>query len=210
MVHGDDKGLRLPPRIAPTQVVIVPIWRKDEDRDKIEPYVGEIQHALLEADIRVQVDWRDQVTPGFKFNDWEMRGVPLRVEIGPRDVDSGQAVLVRRDSREKNAVSKDAVQISALECLESIQQSLLEQARRYREEHTTEAQTWDQLTELLEGKGGFVWVDWCDSEACTQKLAAEKATVRAIPFGESEATPRNHCICCGEQAEFRCVVARSY
>jgi prolyl-tRNA synthetase len=210
MVHGDDKGLRLPPRIAPTQVVIVPIWRKDEDRDKIEPYVAQIQHELLEADIRTQVDWRDQVTPGFKFNDWEMRGVPLRVEIGPRDVDSGQVVLVRRDSREKTAVSKDAVQTSALECLDSVQRSLFEQARQHQEEHTAEAQTWGQLTELLEGKGGFVWLDWCDSEACTQKLAAEKATVRAIPLGEGEATPRGRCVCCGEPAQFRCVVARSY
>jgi prolyl-tRNA synthetase len=210
MVHGDDKGLRLPPRIAPTQVVIIPIWRKEEDRDKIEPYVAEVQHELLEADIRVHVDWRDQVTPGFKFNDWELRGVPLRIEIGPRDVENAQAVFVRRDSREKRPVDRESIRASALECLDSVQQSLFEQAKRYREEHTASANSWETLARLLEDRGGFVWVDWCDSQACTQKLAAEKATVRAIPLEEGEAIPLGPCICCSEAAKFRCVVARSY
>jgi prolyl-tRNA synthetase len=210
MVHGDDKGLRLPPRIAPIQVVIVPIWRKEEDRNKIEPYVTQVQHELLEANIRVKVDWRDQVTPGFKFNDWEMRGVPLRIEIGPRDVDSAQAVFVRRDSRDKRSVQREAISSTALASLDSIQQSLFEQAARFLEEHTATVVSWDELARLLEDRGGFVWIDWCDSQACTQKLAMEKATVRAIPLVEAEATPVGPCICCGEPAQFRCVVARSY
>jgi prolyl-tRNA synthetase len=210
MVHGDDKGLRLPPRIAPTQVAIVPIWRKEEDRQKIEPYVKSVAAALSAADIRVHVDWRDQVTPGFKFNDWELKGVPIRLEIGPRDVEAQQAVAVRRDTREKRPISVADAPTLVHAMLDSVQQGLFDQAVRFRDEHTFTATSWDDMAEILENRGGFIWVNWCDSEACTQRLAAEKATVRAIPLDDESAQPAGACICCGHEAKFRCIVARSY
>jgi prolyl-tRNA synthetase len=210
MVHGDDKGLRLPPRIAPIQVVVVPIWRKDEDRARIEPYVEAVERTLRDGGVRVRVDWRDQVTPGFKFNDWEMRGVPLRLEVGPRDVQSDTVVAVRRDTREKESVPVGDLDARATDLLADIQQGLLEQALRFRDEHTSEANSWEELSETLSGPGGFVWVNWCDSEECTRKLAGEKATVRAVPLEEPPALPDGPCVCCGRGASFRCVVARSY
>jgi prolyl-tRNA synthetase len=210
MVHGDAKGLRLPPRIAPIQAVIVPIWRKDEERDRVRTLVDRVLSDLTGAGIRAQADWRDQVTPGFKFNDWELKGVPLRIEIGPRDADSGQVVLVRRDTREKSAVPATDAIAAATDLLEEIQQSLLVQARAFLHEHTGSADSWEELTAVLRDAGGFVWVNWCDSKDCETRLAGLKATVRAIPLVEEEAAATGHCVCCGSEAQFRCVVARSY
>lgn len=210
MVHGDAKGMRLPPRVAPYQVVIVPIWRKNEDREKVEPLVEAVQAALARGGVRVKTDWRDQVTPGFKFNDWELRGVPLRIEIGPRDVDNDSVVIARRDTREKapTAVTNLVEQVHTL--LEAVQANLLAEANRFVQAHTSSADTWEELRERLVDPGGFVTVNWCDSKECEAALAAEKATVRAIPLDEKEAAPSGTCVCCGRPAAFRCVVARSY
>ena len=210
MVHGDAKGLRLPPRIAPTQAVIVPIWRRDEERVKVAAQVEEVQGDLSQAAVRVHVDWRDQVTPGFKFNDWELRGVPVRIEIGPRDVDRGQVVIARRDTAGRETVEVPGASDRVQALLEEIQRSLLRDAREYLEEHTASAAAWDELVRILGEQRGFVWVNWCDSAECEAKLAGEKATVRAIPLHDAEATPTGPCICCGQAAQFRCVVARSY
>lgn len=210
MVHGDAKGLRLPPRVAPTQVIIVPIWRKDEDRTKVEPLVERVRERLELAGIRVAADWRDQVTPGFKFNDWELKGVPVRIEIGPRDVDSDAVVMVRRDTREKATVPTTELEERARTLLESVQRNLFAEATAFVDAHTSTADTWDELRERMVSPGGFVTVNWCDSKECEVALAAEKATVRAIPLKEGEAAPTGPCVCCGSPAAFRCVVARSY
>jgi prolyl-tRNA synthetase len=210
MVHGDAKGLRLPPRVAPIQAVIVPIWRKEEERERVAGLVNQVQEALAAAGIRVQADWRDQVTPGFKFNDWELRGVPVRVEIGPRDVESGQVVTVRRDTREKERVPASEVTERVASLLETVQQALFDSAKRFMEAHTSTAGTWEELERVLVDPGGFVWVNWCDSTECEQALAGLKATVRAIPLDPAEADPNGPCICCGQGARFRAVVARSY
>lgn len=210
MVHGDAKGLRLPPRVAPIQVVIVPIWRKDEDRAKVTPLVARVQALLEGAGVRVKTDWRDQVTPGFKFNDWELKGVPLRLEIGPRDVDSDSVVMARRDTREKSPVPVTELVAQTEGMLEAIQRNLFDQAREFVQAHSSTADTWDELRERVVDPGGFVAVNWCDSPACEAALATEKATVRAIPLEEAEAQPTGPCVCCGETASFRCVVARSY
>jgi prolyl-tRNA synthetase len=210
MVHGDARGLRLPPRIAPTQVVIVPIWRKEPDRAKVAPLVDEVLAALRSNGIRAQADWRDQVTPGFKFNDWELKGVPVRCEIGPRDVDSNSVVTVRRDTGEKTPVPVEGVAERVAELLEDVQRGLYSQARSFLQSHTTSASNWEELQTRLEEIGGFVTVDWCDSRECEAALAKEKATVRAIPLSPSESTPQGQCVCCGQTAQFRCVVARSY
>jgi prolyl-tRNA synthetase len=210
MVHGDAKGLRLPPRVAPTQVVIVPIWRKDEDRAKVAPLVERVESTLRSQGVRVKADWRDQVTPGFKFNDWELKGVPLRVEIGPRDVDSDSVVVARRDTREKMAVPVVDLSDRVRSLLEAVQQNLFDEADAFVQAHTSTADDWEQLRERLVSPGGFVTVNWCDSRECESALASEKATVRAIPLSGEEATPTGSCVCCGASAAFRCVVARSY
>jgi prolyl-tRNA synthetase len=210
MVHGDAKGLRLPPRMAPIQVIIVPIWRKDEDRAKVTPLVECVQVGLESVGVRVKADWRDQVTPGFKFNDWELKGVPVRIEIGPRDVDSDSVVMVRRDTREKTPVPVAELEERTRQVLEAVQQNLFDQASAFVQAHTSTADFWDELRERVVTPGGFVGVNWCDSKECEAALAAEKATVRAIPLAEDEAAPTGPCICCGSAAKFRCVVARSY
>ncbi|HEX6509532.1 MAG TPA: proline--tRNA ligase [Chloroflexota bacterium] len=210
MVHGDSKGLRLPPRVAPIQVIIVPIWRTDDDREKVAPHVERVNALLAAAGIRVKVDWRDQVTPGFKFNDWELKGVPVRLEIGPRDVQSDSAVAVRRDTREKTPIPVAELTDRVPALLESVQASLYENAREFVRAHTSDAQTWEELRARLDDPGGFVRVNWCDTKECEAALAAEKATVRAIPLDETESTPTGPCVCCGQPAQFRCMVARAY
>jgi prolyl-tRNA synthetase len=210
MVHGDAKGLRLPPRIAPIQAVIVPIWRNDEQRERVEALVAKVQAALARAGIRVQSDWRDQVTPGYKFNDWELKGVPLRLEIGPRDAESDQVVAVRRDTRAKQTAPAAGVVDQVVSLLAEVQRSMFERANRFLEEHTSDAGTWEELERRLIEPGGFVWVNWCDAPECERQLAGLKATVRAIPLEEEQATSTGPCICCGRGARFRAVVARAY
>lgn len=210
MVHGDKKGMRLPPRIAPIQVIIVPIWRSDEERAAVESLVTAVQQQLTEAGVRVQADWRDQVRPGFKFNDWELKGVPLRLEIGPRDAAAGQVVAVRRDIAGKDTVPLADMTSRVAELLEAVQTNLYDEARRFLDEHTSNADSWPQLEQILDTTGGFIWVNWCDSKECEQALAGLKATVRAIPLEEADAIPTGPCICCGHEARFRAAVARSY
>ncbi len=210
MVHGDKKGMRLPPRIAPIQVIIVPIWRSDEERSAVEPVVTAVQTQLADAGVRVDADWRDQVRPGYKFNDWELKGVPVRLEIGPRDAAAAQVVAVRRDIPGKETVPLTATLSRVSRLLDAVQANLFDEARRFLDEHTSTADSWSQLEQILDTTGGFVWVNWCDSKECEQALAGLKATVRAIPLVEADAEPIGPCICCGKEAQFRVTVARSY
>jgi prolyl-tRNA synthetase len=210
MVHGDRKGMRLPPRIAPIQVVIVPIWRTDEERAAVEVLVGQVQERLAAAGVRVEADWRDQVRPGYKFNDWELKGVPLRLEIGPRDAAADQVVAVRRDVQGKETVPVAGLVARVAELLDAVQTGLFQQASAFLEDHTFSADSWSRLEEILDSSGGFVWVNWCDSKECEQALAGLKATVRAIPLEEAKAHPTGTCVCCGKEARFRVIVARSY
>jgi prolyl-tRNA synthetase len=210
MVHGDKKGMRLPPRIAPIQVIIVPIWRSDEERAAVESTVTDVQMQLTEAGVRVDADWRDQVRPGYKFNDWELKGVPLRLEIGPRDAAAGQVVAVRRDMQGKETVPLNETVNRVAELLDAVQANLFEEAKRFLKEHTSTADSWSQLEHILDTTGGFVWVNWCDSKECEQALAGLKATVRAIPLEEADAKAGGPCVCCGKEARFRAAVARSY
>jgi prolyl-tRNA synthetase len=210
MVHGDHKGMRLPPRIAPIQVIIVPIWRSEEERAAVEMLVGNVQEQLGAAGMRVQADWRDQVRPGFKFNDWELKGVPLRLEIGPRDAAADQVVAVRRDVQGKETVPVAGLSDRVRDLLDAVQTGLFQQARTFLDQHTFTADSWTTLEEILDSSGGFVWVNWCDSKECEQSLAGLKATVRAIPLDEAEAQPNGPCVCCGNEARFRVIVARSY
>lgn len=210
LVHGDEKGLILPPRVAPIQVVIIPIWRKDEERDAVEPVVAQVEAELSAAGVRTEVDRRDTVTPGFKFNDWELRGVPLRLEIGPRDVGSGQVMAVRRDNRAKDPIPLAALSAGVHERLNSLQADLYHRAVAFTKANTHTVSTIEELAEGLEKDAGFYWVNWCAGETCEDAFAALKASIRAIPLEESKRSAEGSCICCAQKAESRVLVAKAY
>ncbi len=206
MVHGDDQGLVLPPRLAPYQAVIVPIWKNKEER-RITLESSRRVQAMLQ-NVRLRLDDREGLTPGFKFNDWEMRGVPVRIEIGPRDVASERVTLARRD----RAGEKETVPLAGLAerlpaLLEDIQRSLLERARRFREEHTAYPQDYAELVQAVER--GFAWAWWCGSGECEAKVKEEtRATTRCIPLQQPGGTGR--CVVCGAEASRQAVFARAY
>ncbi|NQU31414.1 MAG: proline--tRNA ligase [Anaerolineae bacterium] len=210
MVHGDDQGLIIPPKIAPFQVVIVPIFRKDEEREKVMPIVDKVFAELKEAGIRVKVDDRDQVSPGFKFNDWEMRGVPLRLDIGPKDVEKGSVALARRDlpGRDgKSFVSQDGLPAVVTEMLETIQAALLEKATAFRDANIHEPKDYDELKEVVKKGWALSW--WCESAECEAKVKEDtKATTRVIPLDQPE--DEGKCIVCGEKAEKKVYFAKAY
>jgi len=214
MVHGDDSGLIMPPKVAPTQVVVVPIWRKMQEREQVAQFVERIQNALGRA-IRLKVDWDDEHTPGWKFNEWEMRGVPIRMEIGPRDVKNNQVVLVRRDNRNKEQVSADGVLDRVQELLADIQTSLLQRAQRFMAERTRSVDSFEEFKELIVGEAnastrGFLLAHWCGDAECEAKIKEETAaTIRCIPL-ESE-KEEGKCILCGKAGiGKRVVFGRAY
>ena len=218
MTHGDDKGLVLPPRVAPFQVVIVPIYRKDEERERVLAKVKEIVAAL--GPIRTYVDDRDKLTPGAKFYEWELKGVPFRMEVGPKDVDKGQVVLARRVLAEgeerKQFLPEGEVIASMAARLDEYQAFLLERARARREASSHRGVTdYDRFREIVEGEGGFVYAGWCGSETCEAKVKDDtKATIRCIPFEEfrSPEAPASCLVCggTGEEGVMEVVWARAY
>ncbi len=214
MVHGDDQGLRIPPTIAPTQVVIVPIWRKPEEREAVLGAARAILGALEEAGIRGKLDEREGLTPGFKFNEWEMRGVPLRVEIGPRDVASGEVVLARRDMPGKEAKLKSPIAelpTRSRALLSEIQRNLYAQAVAWKQAETRQFDDYSSFRKQMEGEGGGGLADvyWCGAPACETRIREEtKATCRAIPL-DQQVSP-GPCIVCGENAIERAFFAKAY
>jgi prolyl-tRNA synthetase len=207
MVHGDDSGLVLPPRIAPYQVVIVPIGR-DNWRETVLPTAQAIRTQLVDAGIRVTLDERDE-RPGWKFSEWEMRGVPLRLEIGPKDIEKSQVLLARRDTREKIGVAMDGLAGRVGELLDDVQRTLFERAVRFRAEHTQEAQGYEQFKEMLEGRPGFVLAPWCGSAACEAQIKTDtQATIRNIPMDAPRAD--GLCVRGDAPAEFVVRFAKSY
>jgi prolyl-tRNA synthetase len=196
MVHGDNSGLVLPPRIAPTQVMIIPIQQKKEG---VLEKSAELKSQLINAGFRVKVDDSDK-SPGWKFSEAEMRGIPVRVEIGPKDIEANQCVVVRRDTREKIQVSLDELEVKVGEILETMQTEMLERARAHREAHTYKATSYEEFEEILETKPGFVKAMWCGDEACENKIKEDTtATSRCMPFEQEEIS--NKCICCGKEAK---------
>jgi len=198
MTHGDDSGLILPPRVAPYQVVIVPIPRGNW-QETVLPKAREIQQSLVAQGVRVMLDDRDAYTPGWKFAEWELRGVPVRLEIGPKDIEKSQVVLARRDTREKAPASMDGLVAHVTALLDEIQKFLLARALTFREEHTTRVASYDEFKSAMEGRPGFVIAAWCGSEACEAEIKAEtQATLRNIPFGGE--TSDGVCVKCGKPA----------
>src|SRR5881227_1784609 len=209
MVHGDKSGLILPPRVAPHQVVIVPIWRKEADKEAVSGMVARVE-KLLKGKVRVKVDLSEN-TPGWKFNEWEMRGVPVRMEIGPRDVQNNSVVLVRRDNRAKEIVSLDALQEQLPMLLEEVQQALFQRALEFREKNTYYTDSYEEFKQIIAEKRGFVRVKWAeDSEAELAIKEETKATLRVIPFDQPEGGERGKCIYTGKPATCEAIFARAY
>src|SRR5437867_44840 len=209
MAHGDDNGIIIPPKLATTQVVVVPISRKPEERQHVMRAVEKFTLAFKTVGIGFKVDDREQYSPGFKFNDWEKRGVPLRIEVGPKDLDKNQVVLARRDNREKTPASQDGLERTVVDMLNAIQKSLYERALEFREKHTYRVDDYGKFPEILDGEGGFIWSHWCGSGECEERVKDEtKATIRNIPR-ESPAE-EGKCIKCGSRSERRVIFARAY
>jgi prolyl-tRNA synthetase len=207
MTHGDDSGLVLPPAVAPYQVAIVPIGR-DNWRETVLPRAKDIQRELVTGGIRVTLDERDE-RPGWKFAEWELRGVPLRLEIGPKDIEKASVLLARRDTREKLAVPMDGLVRRVQALLTEIQQNLLTAAVRFREEHTQRAANYDEFRQLMEGRPGFVVAPWCGSAACEAHIKADtQATIRNMPIGAP--IPGGDCVRGDAPAQAEAWFAKAY
>ncbi len=208
MTHGDDQGLILPPRLAPIQAVIVPIFKNDEEKSVVMPVVQKIAAEL--SAVRVKVDDRTEVNPGFKFNDWEMRGVPLRIEVGPKDVEKGSVALARRDrpGREgKSFVPQVGISDTVIALLAEIQQALYDRALAFREAHIAEPADYDALKDAVQT--GWAYSYWCGSRDCEAKVKEDtKATTRCIPMNQQ--VPPGKCIVCGQPASDKAYFAKAY
>lgn len=208
MVHGDDKGLILPPKISPTQVIIVPIY-KDDSKTVVKQKAYELEQKLKDSKIRAQTDDRDEYTSGWKFNDWEMKGVPLRVNVGLRDIKENQVELIRRDTKERFYVTEKELVNQTLSTLEKIQSNMFDRAKSHLQENTRSAATLEELLSVLETSGGFVACSWCGKREC-EDLVKEKTTadIRIVPFN-----PKNNissCIGCGKQETIEVYFGRAY
>ena len=206
MAHGDDKGLVLPPKIAPIQVVIVPIIFEDT-KEKVLKEAEKIKCALEKEGLEVELDKRDEYTPGWKFNEWEMKGVPLRIEIGPKDLEKNQMVLARRDVKEKKIVKIEDVE-SVIKLLDDIQKNLLEKARNEMEANTIEVKTKDDFKKQIENKK-MVFCLWCGGKDCEEKIKEETtADSRVFPFDQKKT--KGKCVYCGQPAEEKAYFAKAY
>jgi len=209
MLHGDDRGLVMPPRIAPVQVVVVPIPYKDAEEANIKDQAKLTTKKLEEAGVRVSLDDREQYTPGWKFNEWELKGVPLRIEIGPRDVSRHEVTMVRRDTPERSTIPEADVVSEAKRLLDSIQSSLFEKASRALNEAIRDAHTYDELKRIIENKGGFVRACWCSDTACEDQIKQETgATIRVVPLKDEKVFAG--CVRCGKNANKVVYFGRAY
>jgi prolyl-tRNA synthetase len=207
MVHGDERGLKLPPQVAPVQVIIVPIMFDKTKKEILEK--AESICSILKKDFRIEIDIRDGYTPGWKFNEWEMRGVPLRLEIGPKDIAKGQVMLARRDTGEKIAVEEEILAKTVKELLNNIQENLFSQAKKFLEENIREASDYNEFKKIIEKQRGLIKAYWCGGKGCEDNIKEEtKASIRCIPFEQEKASGK--CIYCGEESSTLVYFARAY
>jgi prolyl-tRNA synthetase len=209
MAHSDDDGLVMPPRIAPLQVVIVPIYKGDEQKAQIDAKVKQLMSTLIGMGISVKYDDNDNSRPGWKFAEYELKGVPVRIAIGARDLQNNVAEVARRDTKEKHSVSLDGLEVYISQLLKDIQQNLYNRALAYREAHTSQVDTWDEFVQVLDGKGGFISAHW-DGTAETEAEIKEKtkATIRCIPLNNPQEDGK--CILTGKPSTQRVLFARAY
>src|SRR5579859_4729692 len=210
MMHGDDAGLILPPRVAPTQVIVVPIpARSDEDSARVSEAVSTALRQLEAAGLRAEADWSDK-RPGWKFNEWELKGVPLRIEVGPRDLQQQHVTMVRRDTRAKEQVGLDAIAERAGGLLDEVQTALFDRAQEFVKTNTHVAEDYATFKEVMQERRGFIRAYWCGSGDCEARIKEEtRATIRVIPE-EARAAGPGKCILCGEPARTRVLFAQAY
>jgi prolyl-tRNA synthetase len=208
MAHGDDTGLVMPPRIAPVQVVVVPIFRDEEGRGRVARFVDGWLDAVRGAGVRVRIDWRPD-RPGEKFNYWELKGVPLRLEVGPRDVDAGQVIMVDRLTREKRPVPVAGIAARLRDELEAFQSAVWRRALEFRDANTFEVSTLEELVEHFKEKAGFVWAPWCESAECEERVKDVTGGVTTRNFDADEPAA-GRCLVCARPALRRVAFARSY
>ena len=208
MVHGDNKGLVLPPKVSPIQVVIVPIYYSEADAKKVIEKANEIEKILLDKKIRVHVDRRSELTPGFKFHDWELKGIPLRIEIGPKDIAKQKVVIATRHNQEKTDLAIDKIDGEINVILEKIQNEMFDAAKKMLQERSRSVDDYEKFKEELE-KGGFLYAPWCGDENCEEKIKEETgAEIRVIPFdGKNQNTK---CVYCGKSSSITSIFARGY
>ncbi len=208
MTHGDDQGLILPPRVAPIQVVIVPIFRNEAEKELVLPVVERLKHEL--SAFRLKVDDRTELTPGFKFNDWEMRGVPLRIEVGPKDVEKGSVMAARRDmpgKAGKTMLSQQRLALQVEKLLADIQAAMLQRATAFRDAHIFDPKDYQELQDVVQNGWAFSW--WCGNQECEAKVKEDtKATTRCIPLEQPGGAGK--CIVCGETATQKAYFAKAY
>jgi len=213
MVHGDDQGLVLPPRLAPIQAVIVPIYKSDDEKSQVMQAATRIK-ARLQNEVRVKLDDREELSPGWKFNDWEMRGVPLRIEVGPQDVERNQVVLARRDmlgvgKASKSLVAQDELVLvgSVCETLDTIQAELFRRAWQFRQDNTHQPKTYDEFRQIVQDAWALAW--WCGEQECEAQIKEDtKATTRNIPMEQPGG--EGVCVHCGKPAKEQAIFARAY
>jgi prolyl-tRNA synthetase len=209
MLHGDDKGLVLPPKVAPTQVVIVPIPYKGAEPEQITKKAKETQQKLEKHGIRTVLDDRAEYTPGWKFNEWEMKGVPIRIEIGPRDLKQNQITIARRDTQQKTTAKEEETITTITKLLQEIQENLFNKAKKLLQEDTRTVKTYTEFKKILQDKGGFLRATWCGNTQCEEKIKDETgATIRLIPFEKEK--PFSNCVYCGKEAKEVVYFAKSY
>jgi prolyl-tRNA synthetase len=209
MTHGDDQGLVLPPKLAPTQVILIPIYKNDEEKSQVMPVVQQIKDELSQ-DFRVKLDARDEVTPGFKFNEWELRGVPLRIEVGPKDIAKGTVVFARRDvpgKAGKSFVERSQLKSQVAEALINIQVSMYERALAFRKANTYDAIDYAEMEQIVQKGWAYAW--FCEGAACETKIKdGTKATIRCIPLEQPGGEGK--CVVCGKTATRKVYIARAY
>ena len=205
MAHGDNRGLKLPPKVAPIQVVVVPVMMKKEG---VVEKTTEV-YEKLKQEFRAEIDLRENYTPGYKFNDWELRGVPIRIELGPRDIENNVCVIVRRDTLEKETIDLEKLNEKIKETLEDIQKNMYEECKKIREERTTIASNLDEFIKNIEKKQGYIKTMWCGKEECENKIKElTGAHSRCIPFTQEKLG--NKCVYCGDNAEIMVIWGRQY
>jgi prolyl-tRNA synthetase len=208
MAHGDDSGIIVPPKVAPIQVIVVPIFRDDEGRTKVERFIESWSPQLKAAGIRHRVDWRDE-RPGDKYAHWELKGVPIRLNVGARDADAGQVEMVDRLSRQKVSIPVGGIAARLRDELDNFQKKLFERAQKFQRDNTFELETLDEVVAHFRERGGFVWAHWCgeEDEEARIKTEAGGVTIRTI---DEVLKPSGKCLVCGEPAKFRVSLAKAY
>jgi len=208
MAHGDDRGLILPPKLAPYQIVVVPIFTSNKEKSRIKGYISKIEKALLDKEIRFNTDWRQQ-TPGWKFNDWELKGIPLRIEIGPKEVKESKITYIFRDDSKKEIIPLKQFERQVKEFLDIFQKRLLEKSKRFTQNHIYQVGSFSEFKEIIENKGGFIKAFWCGNDKCEKQIQEEtKATIRCMSLQAKSRVGK--CIKCGQKSKFEVLFAKAY